>query len=223
MTFVRNVLLLLLFAATLQAQTSATPTVSFNLDDAIVPPDHYSITVASDGSTTYESTDKGKKDVEALDPYQLKFTMSAPTLKKIFALTEAANHFHGDFAFKGKVAHTGTKTLRYTDQNLDLKQTYEWSQDPSIKQLTTIFEGIAAVQETSRRLRFLKRFDKLSVDAELKGLESRAESGDALELHTIAPLLQNITNDVTLLKTARERARKLLERAQHETSAAAVD
>ncbi|MFL6299523.1 MAG: hypothetical protein ACJ71N_02810, partial [Terriglobales bacterium] len=121
MTFVRNVLLLLLFAATLQAQTSATPTVSFNLDDAIVPPDHYSITVASDGSTTYESTDKGKKDVEALDPYQLKFTMSAPTLKKIFALTEAANHFHGDFAFKGKVAHTGTKTLRYTDQNLDLK------------------------------------------------------------------------------------------------------
>jgi hypothetical protein len=223
MTFVRNVLLLLLFAATLQAQTSATPTVSFNLDDAIVPPDHYSITVASDGSTTYESTDKGKKDVEALDPYQLKFTMSAPTLKKIFALTEAANHFHGDFAFKGKVAHTGTKTLRYTDQNLDLKQTYEWSQDPSIQQLTTIFEGIAAVQETSRRLRFLKRFDKLSVDAELKGLESRAESGDALELHTIAPLLQNITNDVTLLKTARERARKLLERAQHETSAAAVD
>jgi len=113
--------------------------------------------------------------------------------------------------------------LRYTDPNLDLKQTYEWSQDPSIQQLTTIFEGIAAVQETSRRLRFLKRFDKLSVDAELKGLESRAESGGAFELHTIAPLLQNITNDVTLLKTARERARKLLERAQHETLAAAVD
>jgi hypothetical protein len=79
------------------------------------------------------------------------------------------------------------------------------------------------VQETSRRLRFLKRFDKLSVDAELKALESRAEAGEAFELHTIAPLLQNITNDVTLLKTARERARKLLERAQHETSAAAVD
>jgi hypothetical protein len=223
MTFVRTLLFTYLLAASLHAQTTATPTVSFNLDDAIVPPDHYSITVASDGSTAYESTDKGKKDVEALDPYQLKFTISQPTLKKIFALTEAANHFHGNFAFKGKVAHTGTKTLRYTDPNLDLKQTYEWSQDPSIQQLTTIFEGIAAVQETSRRLRFLKRFDKLSVDAELKGLESRAESGDALELHTIAPLLQNITNDVSLLKTARERARKLLERAQHETSAAAVD
>jgi hypothetical protein len=223
MTLVRSFLFAFLLAASLHAQTTATPSVSFNLDDAIVAPDHYSITVASDGSTAYESTDKGKKDVEALDPYQLKFTMSQPTLKKIFALTEAANHFHGNFAFKGKVAHTGTKTLRYTDQNLDLKQTYEWSQDPSIQQLTTIFEGIAAVQETSRRLRFLKRFDKLSVDAELKGLESRAESGDAFELHTIAPLLQNITNDVTLLKTARERARKLLERAQHETLAAAVD
>jgi len=223
MTFFRTFLFIFLLAASLHAQTTATPTVSFNIDDAIVPPDHYSITVASDGNTAYESTDKGKKDLEALDPYQLKFTMSQPTLKKIFALTEAANHFHGNFAFKGKVAHTGTKTLRYTDQNLDLKQTYEWSQDPSIQQLTTIFEGIAAVQETSRRLRFLKRFDKLSVDSELKGLESRAGAGEVFELHTIAPLLQNITNDVTLLKTARERARKLLERAQRETSAAAVD
>ena len=124
MTFVQKFLLIFLLGASLHAQTTATPTVSFNVDDAIVPPDHYSIAVASDGSTTYESTDKGKKDVEALDPYQLKFTMSPPTLKKIFALTEAANHFHGNFAFKGKVAHTGTKTLRYTDQNLDLKQTY---------------------------------------------------------------------------------------------------
>jgi hypothetical protein len=223
MNFIRNLFVVAIFATALQAQTTASPTVTFTVDDAIVPPDHYSITVASDGSTSYESTDKGKKDVEALDPYQLKFTMSASTLKMIFALTEAANHFHGNLAFKGKVAHTGTKTLRYTDQNLDLKQTYEWSQDPSIQQLTAIFEGIAAVQETSRRLRFLKRFDKLSVDAELKGLESRAESGDAFELHTIAPLLQNITNDVSLLKTARERARKLLERAQHEALAAPVD
>ena len=223
MTFARDLLSILILTAGLHAQTTATPTVSFNLDDAIVPPDHYSITVASDGSTTYESADKGKKDVEALDPYQLKFTMSGPTLKKIFALTEAANHFHGDFAFKGKIAHTGTRTLRYTDQNLDLKQTFEWSQNPSIQQLTTIFEGIAAVQETSRRLRFLKRFDKLSIDGELKSLESRAESGDAFELHTIDTLLQNITNDVSLLKTARERARKLLERAQHETSAASLN
>ena len=223
MTCKRILFVLVLCTGSLYAQSTPTPTVAFNLEDAIVPPEHYSITVASDGSTTYESTDKGKKDVEALDPYSLKFTMSPATLKKIFALTEAANHFHGNFAFKGKVAHTGTKTLRYTDPNLDLKQTYEWSQDLSIQQLTSIFEGIAAVQETSRRLRFLKRFDKLSVDAELKGLESRAEAGEAFELHTIAPLLQNITNDVTLLKTARERARKLLERAQRETLAAAVD
>jgi hypothetical protein len=201
----------------LHAQTTpAAPTVSFNLDAAIVPPSHYSVTVASDGSASYESSDVQKKQDDALDPYQLKFTVSPPTLKKIFALTEAANHFHGDFGFKGKIAHTGTRTLRYTDQNLDLKQTYEWSQDPSIQQLTSIFEGIATVQESARRLKFLRRFDKLSVDAELRGLESRVDAGEGFELHTIMPLLQNITNDVTLLKTARERARKLLDKAQHE-------
>jgi hypothetical protein len=33
-------------------------------------------------------------------------------------------------------------------------------------------------------------------------------------------LLQTIANDVTLLKTARERARKLLEKAQSEAAAA---
>jgi len=220
MIFRRLLLFPTLLAGMAFAQSTATPSVSFNLDDAIVPPDHYSITVAQDGSATYESTDKGKKDVEALDPYQLKFTMSEATLKKIFALTEAANHFHGDFAFKGKIAHTGTRTLRYTDQNLDLHQTYEWSQNPSVQQLTTIFEGIAAVQESARRLRFLKRFDKLSIDTEMKGLESRADSGEAFELHTIAPLLQAIANDVTLLNTARQRARKLLERAQTELAPA---
>jgi len=206
----------LLFAQAL----AGTSTVSFNLDDAIVPPTHYSITVASDGSTAYESTDTQKKEADALDPYQLKFTMSQPTLKKIFDLTEAANHFHGNIAFKGKTAHTGTRTLRYTDQNLDLKQTYEWSQDPSVQQLTTIFEGISIVQESARRLRFLRRFDKLSVDAELKGLQRLSDSGEAFELHTIASLLQTIANDVTLLKTARERARVLLERANNEGAAA---
>ena len=211
------------FAAALCGQTATVPTVSFNLDAAIVPPTHYSITVASDGSVTYESSDVQKKTEDALDPYQAKFTMSDPTLKRIFALTEAANHFHGDFAFKGKIAHTGTRTLCYTDQNLDLKQTYEWSQNPSVQQLTSIFEGIATVQESARRLRFVRRFDKLSVDAELKGLESRADAGEAFELHTIAPLLQNITNDVTLLKTARERARRLLEKAQQETPTASLN
>ena len=221
MSATRLLIALVLFSATLFAQAnSATSTVSFNLDDAIVPPTHYSVTVASDGSTAYESTDQQKKESDSLDPYQLKFTMSEPTLKKIFALTEAANHFHGDFAFKGKTAHTGTKTLRYTDQNLDLKQTYEWSQDPSIQQLTTIFEGISMVQESARRLRFLRRFDKLSVDAELKGLERLSDGDEAFELHTIAPLLQTIANDVTLLKTARERARRMLEKAQNETNPA---
>ena len=156
MTATRLLVISLFLSATSLAQApAATPTVSFNVDAAIVPPTHYSITVASDGSTTYESTDTQKKQEDALDPYQLKFTMSEPTLKKIFELTEAANHFHGDFAFKGKTAHTGTRTLRYTDQNLDLKQTYEWSQDPSVQKLTTIFEGIALVQESARRLRFL--------------------------------------------------------------------
>ena len=216
-----RLLLALCFSATLNAQAASAPsTVTFNLDANIVPPTHYSITVASHGSTTYESTDTQKKEADSLDPYQLKFTMSEPTLKKIFSLTEAANHFHGDFAFKGKTAHTGTKTLRYTDQNLDLKQTYEWSQDPSIQQLTSIFEGIATVQESARRLRFLRRFDKLSVDAELKGVERLSDGGEAYELHTIAPLLQTITNDVTLLKAAREHARRLLERAQSELSVA---
>jgi hypothetical protein len=225
MNFIRLLLVLIFLscAAALYGQTTAVPTVSFNLDAAIVPPTHYSITVASDGSANYESSDVQKKAEDALDPYQLKFKVSEPTLKKIFTLTEAANHFHGDFAFKGKIAHTGTRTLRYTDQNLDLKQTYEWSQDLSIQQLTSIFEGIATVQESARRLRFLRRFDKLSVDAELKGLESRADAGEAFELHTIAPLLQNITNDVSLLKTARERARKLLERAQQETPTASLN
>jgi len=221
MTTIRLLLSLIFVSATLSAQApSATPTVIFNLDAAIVPPSHYSVTVASDGDTAYESSDTQKKEEDALDPYQLKFTMSQPTLKKIFSLAEAANHFHGDFAFKGKTAHTGTKTLRYTDQNLDLKQTYEWSQDPSIQQLTTIFEGIATVQESARRLRFLRRFDKLSVDAELKGLERLFDGGDAYELHTIAPLLQTIANDVTLLKAARERARRLLEKAQNEATPA---
>ena len=207
----------LLFAAVPgQAQSAASPPkITFIMDSAIVPPAHFSVSVREDGATVYESRDDGKDS--QLDPLTAQFTMSESTRTRIFQLASSTNYFHGSYDFTAhKVAFTGKKTLRFSGNGVATETTFNWSENKDIDQLDRIFEGIAAAQEAARKLQFLRRFDRLSVDGVLKGLESRADGGEAFEIHAIAPTLRLIANDINLLKTARERARKLLKMGELE-------
>jgi hypothetical protein len=196
-----------------KGESRPAPTVTFRLEMPTFNPRYYGIAVEADGKAAYQSEPQAGSLPG--DPYLVKFTMSDPTRQRIFALAAQAGYFRGDFDYrKSKIANTGAKTLSYADGDRCNQTTYNWSENPAIQQLTTIFQEISATMEHGRQLAFLHRFDKLGLDAELKSMEAAARSNSLLELQTIAPILQSIASDYAVMKLARARAERLLARAQ---------
>ena len=121
------------------------------------------------------------------------------------------NYFNGNFDIKHKVAFTGTKTMIYADPARYFKTSYNYSENKDIEELTRLFQGISNTIEHGRKLQFVRRFDKLGLEKELKGMEEMARNGYLAEIQIIAPTLQNIANDSSVLHIARERAQRLLQ------------
>jgi hypothetical protein len=210
------------------------PTVSF---DFVLPgtrPAHFAVSVESSGRTAYRSDEVAPvagNESETGEPYLLRFVMSEPTRTRIFELTSQANFFKGDFNYtKSRVANTGTKTLTYGEgpsvafggptNGVRNSTTYNYSENPAIQQLTTIFQSISNTIELGARLDFLRRFDRLGLDAELKRADELAKENNYIELHVIAPTLRAISEDYRVINVARQRAKNLLSMAEQTSSTA---
>lgn len=210
---------LLLFAQNAsQERNPPVPTITFDNYWPAARPQNVTITVKSDGPATYLSRnpDVAPGSDRAQDPdYHVEFTMSAADRNKIFQLAEKANYFHGDFDFrKHAMANTGRKTLTYADIQRHFQTVYNYSENKAIEQITAIFQNISTTMEHGRRLAFLHKYDKLGLDAEMKATESDAQNHQLAEVQAIAPVLQNIVDDPTVLNIARQRARKILKMAK---------
>jgi hypothetical protein len=196
-----------------QSSQPLEPTITFDRYWEAATPQDYTITVKSSGEAKYVSRDPTRPEAgsEAADPdYSLEFTMSTASSDRIFTLARETNYFSGDFDYKHKIANTGKKTLSYADPVRRFQTTYNYSENKNIQEVTKLFEGISATIEHGRKLQFMRRFDKLSLDAELKSMEELAKDGYLTEIQIIAPLLQNIVNDTSVLHMARQRAQRLL-------------
>lgn len=195
-----------------QPPSPVEPTVKFERYWEDATPQDYVITVKSTGEANYISRNPTRPESNGGDPdYTLDFTMSSATSDRIFTVAKETNYFHGDFDYKRKVANTGKKTLSYADPVRQFQTTYNYSENRNIEETTKVFEGISATIEHGRKLQFMRRFDKLSLDAELKAMEDMAQNGYLAEIQIIAPLLQNLVNDTSVLHIARQRAQHLLE------------
>jgi hypothetical protein len=195
------------------AQNPTVPTITYDRIWEAYTPQEVTFTVTSTGSTRYISRNPLKPPEQAsTDPdYTLEFTMSEANRTRIFRDAQAANYFNGDFIFKKHaVASTGKKTLTYADQSRHFETTYDYSENKAIQEINGIFQGISNTLEHGRKLQYLRRFDRLGLEAELKGMESLAEDHNLKELQIIAPTLESIANDPAILNIARERARRLL-------------
>ena len=192
------------------------PTVTFTLEWPSREPHRYLIAVDSGGSAVYRSwtTDPEGEASSADDPYLRKFALQAATRDRIFTLARQLGYFNGDFEFhKHRVAATGDKTLAYADRERRYETRYNWSEDAGISELTTLFEGISASIESGHRLERLYRFERLGLDEELKNLERLVADHQATELQIIAPILDQLASDPSVINLARQRARHLLQMA----------
>lgn len=213
-----TILFLLCLPASAQDKTEPShptePTITFDVFWEAATPQNYTITVESSGKAKYVSRnptrhEEGSED--ASDPdYEVEFTLTPASRDQLFTLAKGNNYFQGDFEYKHKVANTGRKTLTYADPVRRFQTTYNFSVNKDIDQITRLFQGISNTIEHGRKLQFMRRFDKLSLDTELKGMEEMAQNGYLAEIQIIAPLLQNLANDTSILHLARQRAQHLL-------------
>jgi hypothetical protein len=193
--------------------------VTFDRAWEAATPAKYTILVDSSGTGRYvsrasakEPEQAGHADAPQADPdFELQFDVSSATRDLLFQLAKDANYFAGDYEYKAhRVAFTGKKVLTYAGPGKTFQTTYNWSENKAIDRLTRLFQGISNTIEHGRKLQFLRRFDKLGLEAELKGMEALAANNELEEIQIIAPTLENIANDVNILNIARQRARRLL-------------
>jgi hypothetical protein len=200
-------------------QNPTLPTITFDRIWEAYKPQDVTITVQSTGSAKYLSRNPfTPPDQTGADPdYMLDFTVSTRNQKRLFRDAREANYFNGDFSYKKHVvASTGKKTLTYSDPVRHFSTTYDYSDNKVIEEITNIFSGISNTIEHGRKLVFLHRFDKLGLEEELKGMESAAEGHNLAEIQIIAPTLKSIADDRTVLNIARQRAKRLLAKANSE-------
>jgi hypothetical protein len=199
----------------------AVPTVTFSLDFPGSDPSHYAISVSSDRHASYESDGRlapGSGSGPA-DASQLTFTASPELSERIFELAKRARYFQGAIdSRKRGLAFTGAKELTYKDSDRNQHAAYNYSPVPAVQELTRIFQNLSATLEFGRRLDYCYRYQKLALDDELKRMEEFAKQGDLQELSAVAPILEKIAADPSVINVVRYRARRLLVQAGKDQS-----
>ena len=197
------------------------PAITFTLDFPGSEPSHYVISVSSDGHASYVSNGKLSKDSESdsSDPWRLEFSISPSTNTRVFDLAKRAHYFEGEIDSKKKnLASTGAKTLTYKDAQKSTQAAYNYSPVPSVQELTALLQSLSATLEFGRRLDYCLHYQKLALDEELKRMEEMQNSHGLEELSAVAPILQKIADDASVIKVVRARAQRLLQIAAAEAS-----
>lgn len=211
--FPRWSLLLLACLAVVVPVAAVDPaTIVFSIDFPNSSPEHYSITVQSDGRAQYESSGKISADSDDRDTYQTEFTFSDATRARIFALAAQAHYFSGKIdSGNKKLAFTGAKKLTYHDDHRNSAASYNFSSQPAVRDLTSLFQSVGATLEFGRRLVYFHRYQKLALDDELKRMEEEARLGEITELQAVKPVLQQIYDDSSVINVVRARALRIIE------------
>jgi hypothetical protein len=189
----------------------APATVKFSLDFPQSIPDHYEFSVSADGHASYDSTGKLTPDAEPGDPFHHDFTISEQNCKRIFELAAKARFFEGQIdSGKRKLASTGKKVLTYTNGARSTQASYNYSPIPAVQELTAVFQNMSTTLEFGRRLDYYHHHQKLALEEELKRMEQMAHEKSLEEVQAIAPILQGIEEDHSVLNITRARAQRLL-------------
>jgi len=196
----------------LSADAAEPATVAFVFDFPGSDPEHYSISVQSDGRARYERSAPTSTDSDDRETYQTEFSLSDATRARVFDLAAQAHYFSGKIdSGKQKLANTGAKKLTYKDGQRESTADYNYSPLPAVQQLTTLFQSISATLEFGRRLAYRHRYQKLALDDELKRMEDQARHGDLVELQSVKPVLQEIYADSSVMNVVRARAQRIIE------------
>jgi hypothetical protein len=201
----------LLVAQTDGGRAPSTATLAFTLDFPQSRPAHYSITVDSSGHVVYECKGAVAEGSEEED-YRAEFEVSAGNRAKIFDWAKQAGYFSGKIdSGNNKLAFTGTKLLNYQDGQRSNTARYNYSNLEPVRELTGLFQKMAGTLEYGHRLAYYHRYQKLALDDELKHMEAQAKNNELSEIQGVAQVLQEISDDTSVINVVRSRARELIQ------------
>jgi hypothetical protein len=79
-----------------------------------------------------------------------------------------------------------------------------------VQELTALFQNISTTLEFGRRLDYYHHYQKLALEEELKRMEEMVREKSLDEVQAVAPILQQIVADQSVINVTRARARRLL-------------
>jgi hypothetical protein len=200
------------FPLHLQSQDPSAATVTFTLDFPNSDPEHYSISVGSDGHAKYDCSARISQDSEDRESYHSEFEFSPAGRARIFDLTAQLNYFEGKIdSGKRHIAFTGAKKLSYQDAKRNNTAAFNYSTLAPAQELTAFFQSVGATLDFGRQLAYSHHYQKLALDDELKRMENEAKSNNLSELQALRPILQEIYDDASVMNIVRARAQRLIE------------
>jgi hypothetical protein len=188
--------------------------ITFSVANPNVEPAHYSLTIREDGTGEYKATYTPSGQDTAAAPVNRPIRVNNPLLSEAFAVARKDHFFAMNCrGHHPKVAFSGEKTLTYSGPDGKGSCTLNFSQKKEINDVTSKLMAVAYTLAIGSELKREHRYDRLSLDSELSSLEEAVQNRQALELGNIAPTLESIAADGTVMHRARARAKKLLHEA----------
>ncbi|MEE8257003.1 MAG: hypothetical protein V3R60_03865 [Acidobacteriota bacterium] len=199
-----------MLAAFEEGNPSLHPTVAYTKVLVGSEPEYIYIRVDTSGQGVYES----RRLVDESDPKPL--ILGENVTERLFALTEELDHFRGlRFKSKKRIANLGEKTLIYRDSEREHQVVYNYSTNPNLRELVSLFERIANVQRHLAVLQHAVKFDRLGLATHLRKIQIDLEREAIVDPQQLVSTLKQIASDPRLLNLAQSRAQSILEKLQH--------
>ena len=189
------------------------PTVVFTSVLWSADPSYYSIAIDSSGTATYQSIPASQSAIGV--PYTVEFQVSDRTRRIAFNLAQRLNYFIGLSDESGANPNKASvHTLAFIDEHWNNQFSYSNSTDPDVEEITSVFEELSETFESGRKLAYLQRHDKSTIQTELQNLQNQTERRRIREFQSLAPILRSLTSDPTIEAGARSQAAALLKIAE---------
>lgn len=203
-------------AWTAVAQQPAVAHIRFIFENPQLQPASYVLDINEDGTGHFQSKPGSATfaDSEAIAPQPVTadIKIDEPLRSALFKTARSHNYFNvACESTKSKVAFTGKKAFQYTGPDGSGSCTFNWSRDQQLMKITDDLIAVAFTLEEGRRLAVEHEHDRLGLDAELEQLQDAVKTGRAQQIENIAPQLQAIAADESVMLRARQRARQLLD------------
>jgi hypothetical protein len=195
----------LLAHATVFAQAApaseSLPRLTFSKSFPGSVPAYFAITIAPDGSTTYnESEDPDNSENIRLEPW---------AAKQAFELADRLDRFKRPLESGLKLANMGLKTLRWEQGAENSESKFNYSTIEDAKALADIFERAGDSVRMILDLRRALKHDRLGVNDAVLRIQAAWENKRLLATDDVLPLLDQVAMNDAYIHMARERAARM--------------